>query len=73
MIAEIGKIVVFLGLLLVAVGFILTLFPSVGFGRLPGDFIVQKKNWSIYIPVTTSIVLSAILSLLFWIIISFRR
>ena len=73
MIAEIGKIAVFLGLLLVAVGFILTLFPSVGFGRLPGDFIVQKKNWSIYIPVTTSIVLSAILSLLFWIIISFRR
>jgi Protein of unknown function (DUF2905) len=35
-------------------------------GRLPGDIYVQRSNWSLYFPIATSIVLSVLLTLLFW-------
>jgi hypothetical protein len=37
-------------------------------GRLPGDIIIQKKNFTFYFPLATSILLSIFLSLLFWIL-----
>jgi hypothetical protein len=39
-----------------------------GLGRLPGDIYVQRGNWAFYFPLGTSIVLSVLLTLVFWLI-----
>jgi hypothetical protein len=63
----IGKSLIILGLVIAAVGGLLMLagkFPW--FGRLPGDILIEKKNYTLYFPLATSILLSLILTLLFW-------
>ncbi|MCI0466130.1 MAG: DUF2905 domain-containing protein [Beijerinckiaceae bacterium] len=54
------------GLILIAAGL---LWPWPGWlrlGRLPGDIIVERENFALYIPLTTGLLLSAVLTLLFW-------
>ncbi|MEE8162387.1 MAG: DUF2905 domain-containing protein [Acidobacteriota bacterium] len=70
---EIGKVLIFFGLALVAVGLVLTLIPSLRLGRLPGDILIRRDNWSVYIPIASSVLLSVVLSLLLWIVASLRR
>ncbi len=58
-----GKTLVLVGLGIAALGVIIMLgFPI---GRLPGDFVVKRDNFSFYFPMTTSIILSLLLTLLF--------
>jgi hypothetical protein len=54
----------------VALGLLWPLLTKLGLGRLPGDVAVKKEGFSFYFPVTTSILISLVLSLLLWI---FRR
>jgi hypothetical protein len=66
--ADVGRILMLLGVVLVVVGGVLWLGGAVGgkvpfLGRLPGDFHVQRGNWSFYFPLTTSILLSVVLTL----------
>jgi hypothetical protein len=66
--ADLGRLLVILGVVLVAVGGILWLGGAVGgkvpfLGRLPGDIHVERGNWSFYFPLTTSILLSIVLTL----------
>jgi hypothetical protein len=61
-----GKLLIIFGLVLAAVGGLLLFIGKVPFiGKLPGDIYVQRKNFSFYFPLTTSILLSIILTLLF--------
>lgn len=66
-----GKLLVILGVVLIVVG---VLFQFAGkipwLGRLPGDISIQREHFSFYFPITTSIVISIVLTLLFWL---FRR
>ena len=67
---ELGKLLIGFGLLLVVIGVVLLVAGSAGgrvpfLGRLPGDIYVQRGNWSFYFPLTTSIVISVLLTLLF--------
>ncbi|MBI5187761.1 MAG: DUF2905 domain-containing protein [Nitrospirae bacterium] len=65
----IGRFLIILGIIIVAVGGLLLFSGKVPWlGRLPGDIIIQKKNFTFYFPLATSILLSVILTLLFWII-----
>lgn len=73
MLSEIGKALIFFGLVIVFLGIVLTFLPALKVGRLPGDVQFQKGNWTVYIPITTSILLSIFLSLLLWIIFSLRK
>jgi len=57
------KLLVLIGLGIVALGLVMML--GVPFGRLPGDIVVRRGNFSFYFPLATSIVLSIILTLLF--------
>jgi hypothetical protein len=57
------------GVLLLA-GIALTAFGGLGLGRLPGDFVYRRGNFTFYFPIVTSILLSIVLSLLLWL---FRR
>jgi hypothetical protein len=61
-----GRILIFLGLGIVV---LLTFVGRVPFlGKLPGDFVFRKGNVSFYFPLATSILLSIVLTLLFWLL-----
>ena len=67
----IGRILIIVGLVLVSAGIILSFIGKVPWlGRLPGDIFMQKKNFTFYFPITTSLLLSILASLL---IVIFRR
>ena len=72
---ELGKALLGLGLLLIVIGGLLVLAGRMGLplGRLPGDFAYRSKNVSVFIPIGTSILISVILSLLFYLISRFHR
>ena len=64
---EIGKTLIIFGIILIGVGILLTFFNKIPFlGKLPGDIYIQKKNFTFYFPLATSILISIILSLIFW-------
>ncbi|WP_457595171.1 DUF2905 domain-containing protein [Hydrogenimonas sp.] len=58
---DIGRLLILLGIVLILFG----LFVSF-FGRLPGDILVKKENFTFYFPIATSILLSIVLSILFY-------
>lgn len=66
--AELGKLLLFLGGILVVVGVVLLLAGRfhLPIGRLPGDIVYRGKNTVFYFPLATSILLSIILSLVIW-------
>jgi hypothetical protein len=72
---EIGKVLVALGIILVAVGGVVMLLGRSGLplGRLPGDFLHRGKNTTFYFPLATSILVSVVLSLLFFLIGRLKR
>jgi hypothetical protein len=72
---EIGKAIIGFGLLLVALGAALILAGRIGLplGRLPGDVAYKGRNISVYFPLGTSILISIVLSTIFYIVSRFRR
>ena len=70
-----GKIFLAVGGLLILVGALLLFgdrVPGLGMlGRLPGDISIKRDNFSFYFPITTSILISIVLSLVLWLV--FRR
>jgi hypothetical protein len=72
---EVGKALLGLGVLLVIVGAGLLLAARFGvpIGKLPGDISYRGKNVSVFLPLGTSIVLSVVLSVIFYLISRFRR
>ena len=72
---DVGKIFVFFGVMLLALGVLFLFLGRSGLpiGRLPGDFLYRGKNTTFYFPFTTSIVLSVVLSLVLYVIGRFRH
>lgn len=69
--SEIGKFLVIAGLAMAGLGVLLLLLPKVSFlGRLPGDIVIRRENFTFYFPLGTSILISVVLSILFYL---FRR
>lgn len=63
---DFAKTLIFFGVVLIAAGFIAGLFGKVpGIGRLPGDFYFRKGSFTFYFPLTTSLLLSLLLTLVF--------
>jgi len=61
-----GKILIFFGVILILIGGVILLAGKVPWiGRLPGDIFIQRKNFSFYFPIATSIIISIILTLIF--------
>ncbi|PYM83705.1 MAG: DUF2905 domain-containing protein [Candidatus Rokuibacteriota bacterium] len=57
------------GLLIALLGVVLLVAGRVPWlGRLPGDIYVRRGNWAFYFPLATSLVVSAVLTLVFWIL-----
>ena len=69
--ASIGKILLVSGLLLAGAGILFLLADRIGWiGKLPGDIIIKRGNVTFFFPLATCILISIVLSLLFWL---FRR
>ena len=67
---DIRRVLIVLGLALLVGSLLWPFLTRLGLGRLPGDIVVERPNFRFYFPLATSILLSALLSLLFWL---FRR
>ena len=66
-ISSIGKILIGSGIFLILMGLVFITAGKIPWvGKLPGDIVIQKENFSFYFPLTTCIILSAILSLAFF-------
>jgi hypothetical protein len=66
---QFGKSLIIIGAVIIAIGLVLTLSGKIPWlGRLPGDIVVQKKNFTFYFPLATSIILSLLLTLILWFI-----
>ncbi|HEY6448675.1 MAG TPA: DUF2905 domain-containing protein [Acidobacteriaceae bacterium] len=72
---DLGRTLLFLGLLIAAIGAAILLLGKTGLplGRLPGDFSWRGKNTSFYFPLGTCLLLSAVLSLVLWILARLRK
>ena len=67
---NLGKLLLFFGLILVVGGLVLMLFGrmNIPLGRLPGDIVYRGKNTTFYFPLATSILLSVVLSVVLYFI-----
>jgi hypothetical protein len=64
------RTLIIVGLVLVAAGLLWPWLGKLPFGRLPGDILVRREQFSLFVPITSMVLLSLLLSLLVWL---FRR
>lgn len=57
-----------IGVILVAAGLLWPLLQTAGLGRLPGDIVLEREHFRLYLPITTSILISLVLSLVLWLL-----
>ena len=67
---DIRRILIVAGIVLLVTGLLWPLITRLGLGRLPGDIVVERQNFRFYFPLVTSILVSIVLTALFWL---FRR
>lgn len=60
------KALIIIGLALVAIGLAWPWLSSLPLGRLPGDIVIERENFTFYFPLGTMIVISVVISLLIW-------
>ncbi len=64
-----GRLLIIFGIVMVVVGAVMLLAGRLPWiGRLPGDIIIQRKNFTFYLPLATSILLSLLLTLIMWLL-----
>ena len=63
---SLGKTLVLVGLLTAVVGMVVWFFGRSGGAFLPGDIVVQRKHGTFYFPIVTCLVVSGVLSAMFW-------
>jgi hypothetical protein len=59
---------IILGVALIVAGLLWPWLSKLGLGRLPGDIVIERDNFRAYIPITTSLVISVVLSLILWLL-----
>ncbi len=70
---QFGKWLIAFGVLMIVIGLLVMLLGKVGLFRLPGDLSFGGRNWRIYFPIASSILLSILLTLILWLISYFFR
>jgi hypothetical protein len=61
-----SRFLIVLGLVIVAIGVLWPILTRLGLGRLPGDLVIQRGSFSFYFPLATCIIVSVLLSVVFW-------
>jgi hypothetical protein len=62
----VARWLIILGVVLVVAGLLWPWLTRLGLGRLPGDIVIERDNFRFYFPITTSILISIVLSLILW-------
>lgn len=57
-----GRLLILAGLMLVVIGLLWGPITRLGLGRLPGDIVIERENFRLYIPITSAILVSVVLS-----------
>jgi len=70
---QFGKWLIAIGAAIVVIGLLVMLLGRIGLFRLPGDFEFGGRNWRVYFPLASSIILSILLTLILWLIHYFTR
>jgi hypothetical protein len=70
---QIGKLLIAVGLTIVLLGVLFLLLGQLGLFKLPGDFNFSSKNWRLFFPITSCLIISILLTLIFWLISYLRR
>ena len=70
---QFGKWLIVAGVIIILTGGLIILLGKFGFFRLPGDVELGGKNWRVYMPITSCILISIILTVILWLINYFRR
>lgn len=74
MLQDLGRFTIIFGIILIVVGSALWFFGKLPFiGKLPGDILIQRPNFTFYAPITTVILISVILSILLTIISNLKK
>ena len=60
------KLLIILGIVLIAFGLAWLVGERLGYGWLPGDIVIEREGVRIYIPLMTSLIISVVLSLILW-------
>ncbi|WP_331372890.1 DUF2905 domain-containing protein [Sinorhizobium chiapasense] len=63
-----SRVLIIVGLVIVAIGVLWPWLTRIGLGRLPGDILIERENFTIYIPITTGLLFSVVLSVILWLI-----
>ena len=62
-----SRTLIIVGVVIVLLGLLWPWLSRLGLGRLPGDIVVNRENFRFFFPITTSIIISIVVTLLFWI------
>ena len=63
-----ARTLIVLGLVILVVGLLWPYLSRIGLGRLPGDIVIERENMTFYFPLMTCLLLSVVLSLVFWVV-----
>jgi Protein of unknown function (DUF2905) len=63
-----ARFLITLGVVSLAAGLLWPYLSRIGLGRLPGDFVIERESMTFYFPLMTCLLLSAVLSLVFWVL-----
>jgi hypothetical protein len=63
-----ARFLIVLGLALLVAGLLWPFLSRIGLGRLPGDIVIERENMTFYFPLMTCLLLSVVLSLVFWVV-----
>jgi hypothetical protein len=70
---QIGKWLISAGIIIALVGALMMILGRIGLFKLPGDLEFGSKNWRIYLPIASCIIISIVLTIILWLINYFRR
>jgi hypothetical protein len=63
-----SRTLIIIGLVIVAAGILWPWLSRIGLGRLPGDIVIERENFTFYAPIASGILISVVLSVIFWLI-----
>jgi ribose/xylose/arabinose/galactoside ABC-type transport system permease subunit len=70
---DLAKFIIILGVVLILAGLVLLYAGKIPFfGKLPGDFLIRKKNFTFYFPLTTGIIISILVTLILFLVRKFK-
>jgi hypothetical protein len=62
----VSRWLILFGIVLIAAGLLWPLLHKLGLGRLPGDIVIERENFRLYLPLGTSLVISVVVSVILW-------